>query len=421
MGDCCGYRQIPGGQDVRLHADFVYSILGSARLPGIQVSRTFRCDWILLPDLQLYSLAAGVCHCGRVRVSSGEEDQGEEPGVRVLLLAGGDSSEREVSLTSGASVCKALRELGHHVAPLDPASGQYLEEHEGKLMATSEGSAEATAIGSDIAYRGLIQAWTSDALVETDVVFIALHGGSGENGTIQCLLDLAGVPYTGSGMTASAAAMDKAMAKRLMEAVQVPTPRWGLCDIRVDEDVSEIAAEINHQFKTPLIIKPDDGGSTIGLTKVQTAEGIGPALRMAAEHGRKVLVEEYIAGRELTVAVFDGKAYPIVEIKPVNELYDYEAKYTKGKSEYVAPAEVDEKLGTEMQEAALRVYDAVGAAGLARVDFILGDAGDYYCLEINTLPGMTALSLAPMAMQVEGIDFPHMLQMMLESALRQKT
>lgn len=338
--------------------------------------------------------------------------------MRVLVLAGGDSSEREVSLNSGAAVCEALRELGHHVLAVDPSDGRSLIGEDGTFLITREEEPDETELPEVVESRGLVAALAGQGLVDVDVVLIALHGGAGENGVIQCLLDLAGVPYTGSGMAASAASMDKAMTKRLMASVDVPTPRWGLCRVLPDEDLTDIVQEIHHQFKLPLIVKPNDGGSTIGLTKVKTAEGIAAAMELAAKYGSNVLVEEFIKGREITVAVFDGKAYPLVEIRPTNELYDYEAKYTKGKSQYIAPAPVDEKTGTRMQEAALRVYDAVGAAGLARVDFILGEANDFYCLELNTLPGMTALSLAPMAMKCEGIQFPQMLQMMIESALR---
>ncbi len=336
--------------------------------------------------------------------------------MKILVLAGGDSNERDVSLDSGAAVCGSLQRLGHEVRALDPATGVELLDTDGEfLLPGARALADGLVPGASTEILKSLAARVDDA----EVVFIALHGGGGENGSIQNLLDLAAIRYTGSGRTASAVAMDKAIAKRVLASLDIATPDWELVRVDSDTDFKPVADEIAGRLSVPMIVKPNDGGSTIGLTKVTEANRLPEALEKAAEQSSQVLIEKYIAGRELTVAVFDGHAYPVVEIKPSSELYDYEAKYTKGKSEYVAPAEIDDSLSTALQEAATMLYEAIGCRGLARVDFILGADGRFYCLEVNTLPGMTELSLAPMAMKCEGIDFDKLVEMIVDSALKQ--
>jgi len=338
--------------------------------------------------------------------------------VRILVLAGGDSNEWAVSLDSGAAICHALKRLGHEVHAINPASGLNLIDAEGHFWLEDDSASDSDLV----THKGdlsLLANALSTTYADIDLVFIGLHGGGGEDGSIQNLLELAGKKYTGSDMSASAVAMNKAVAKRIMASVDVPTPRWKLYRVGVNEEFSQWADEIADEFGVPLIVKPNDGGSTIGLTKVKSVSDITEALRLAAEQSNEILVEAYIAGRELTVSVFDGKAYPLVEIKPVSGgLYDYEAKYTKGKSEYIAPADVDETLAVNIQQAAVRIYDAVGCIGLARVDFILNEKNLFFCLEINTLPGMTALSLSPMAVACEGIGFDQLVAMIIDSAMR---
>jgi len=337
--------------------------------------------------------------------------------VKVLVLAGGDSNERAVSLDSGAAICQALKRLGHEVQAIDSATGLNLIDSEVHLRLEDDSTSDAGPVTRRGSF-GHLTTTLSTNYANIDLVFIGLHGGGGENGSIQNLLELVGKKYTGSGMSASAVAMNKAVAKRIMASVDIPTPRWKLYRVREDDEVLQWTDEITDEFGFPLIVKPNDGGSTIGLTKVDNVSGITEALRLAAEQSNEILVEAYIAGRELTVSVFDGKAYPLVEIKPVGGLYDYEAKYIKGKSEYVAPADVDETLAANLQQAAVRIYDAVGCAGLARVDFILDKNNRFFCLEINTLPGMTALSLSPMAVACEGIGFDQLVAMIIDSAMR---
>lgn len=336
--------------------------------------------------------------------------------MKVLVLAGGDSGEREVSFNSGQAIVRSLQRQGHEVLAIDPANGKSLLGSEGQFLIEGSGAPDRRPVAASP--KALANSLAAADYKDVEVVLIALHGGAGENGTIQDLLHLAGKKYTGSNMAASAIAMDKAMAKRLMVSVDVPTPKWKLVEITDEASVPGLASEIANEFEPPVIVKPNDGGSTIGLTKVTTPEGLAPALRAASAHCYRVLVEDYIAGREITAAVLDGKAYPLVEIKPVSGLYDYEAKYTKGKSEYIAPAEIDDDVARKIQAAAVSVFNVIGASGLARIDFILAASGEFYCLELNSLPGMTDLSLAPMALKCEGIDFDDLVAMILDSALK---
>ncbi|UCD63242.1 MAG: D-alanine--D-alanine ligase [Candidatus Zixiibacteriota bacterium] len=337
--------------------------------------------------------------------------------MKVLLLAGGDSSERTVSLESGKAVYEALARLGHKVYAIDPSRGRSLLASDGAFIAIKpEATGKQTAIQTSKSWS-LSNALGSAGFTDIDVVFVALHGGSGENGKIQCLLDLAGKKYTGSNMAASAIAMDKAVAKRLCASEGIATPDWALYRTRGRKVDDRLVDEICHRFELPVIIKPNDGGSTIGLSKVDDESQVLPALTVAVKESSDVLVEKYIAGREITAAILDGKPLPLVEIKPKNKLYDYEAKYTKGKSDYIVPAEIDTDVGESISRAAVTIYSGIGASGLARVDFILDAENGFYFLELNTLPGMTELSLAPMAASSIGISFDDLIKKLIDSAI----
>ncbi|MBD3402415.1 D-alanine--D-alanine ligase [candidate division GN15 bacterium] len=337
--------------------------------------------------------------------------------MKVLLLAGGNSSERQVSLDSSAAIARALEQLGHQVDILDPASGERLQSDGKKLLPISGDPSAAVDITSapvaSPAFRQEIMAGRP----EWEVVFLGLHGGAGENGTIQNLLELAGLAYTGSNMTASAVAMDKAITKRVMQSLDMPTPAFAVYRIHAESYYERAAQEIAERFDLPVIVKPNDSGSTVGLTRVSEQSQMVEALRRCARESSNVLVEEYVAGREMTVAVLNGQALPVVEIRPKSGLYDYEAKYTKGKTEYVTPAPIDDAVAQQMQSAAVSLYDAIGAEGLARVDFILDDHDTAHCLELNTLPGMTELSLSPMAARAAGISFEQLVDRIVTSAM----
>jgi len=334
--------------------------------------------------------------------------------MKVLLLAGGDSNEREVSLTSGAAVCGALQRLGHEVVALDPGTARPLVTQEGKLVETlssEDGESESMASLPQVA-----EALSLDRYSNVDVVFIALHGGRGENGSIQNLLSMGGMKFTGSPMAASAVAMNKSISKRVMASLGIETPRWGLVERAGRDSVSNIADEINHQFGLPVIIKPNEGGSTIGLTLVKQAGKIADALDLAWQEGGAAMVEEYIEGRELTVSVLDSEPQPVVEIVPKSGLYDYEAKYTKGMSEYIVPAEITDEAASQLMTDAVQLYDAIGARGLARVDFLMAETTRTYCLELNTVPGLTELSLAPMALKANGVSFDQLIERLISTA-----
>ncbi|MCM2271587.1 MAG: D-alanine--D-alanine ligase [candidate division Zixibacteria bacterium] len=335
--------------------------------------------------------------------------------MNILLLGGGNSSENQVSLNSSKAMYESLVRLGHSVLAIDPSSGRLLIGTDGQFNAQLPHDQPNKPVADP--QRSLTAALGSPEMGKVDLVVLGLHGGAGENGTIQALLDLAGIKYTGSGMAASAIAMNKAVTKRLFESDAIPTPAWLLIKYTGEACEARAAAEIAHRFTFPVIIKPNDGGSTVGLTKVKAASEIPAALRAAAAEGDRILVEEFIQGRELTVAVLDGEALPVVEIRPKNELYDYQAKYTKGMSEYIAPAEIDSSLAVEIQRSAVKAYEVVTATGLARVDFMLAPDGRFYCLEVNTLPGMTNLSLAPMAAKCVGMDFDALMARIIKSAL----
>jgi D-alanine-D-alanine ligase len=338
--------------------------------------------------------------------------------MKMLLLAGGISNEREVSLASGRAVYEALKRLGHTVFVIDTANGKSLLTNDGKFIDAGSSNGQPSAALRRTSPMTLAKSIASPAFRDIDVVFLALHGGRGENGSIQNLLSMSGKAYTGSNMEASAIAMNKSISKRLYTSVGIGTPQWELCRIRNGEVDYETINKIDGKFNYPLIVKPNDGGSTLGLSKVDDVSQLRPAILKAAEETQFVLVETFISGREMTVSVFDGKAFPVVEIVPVSGLYDYEAKYTKGKSEYIAPAEISAELAKGLQEAAEKAYDVTGAEGLARVDFILDDNNEFHCLEVNTLPGMTELSLAPMAAKAAGVEFDELVQKQIDLALK---
>jgi len=337
--------------------------------------------------------------------------------MRILLLAGGDSSEKDVSFRSGAAIFDSLKRLGHEVIAVNPSGGKSLIGANGQYVAALPASGGAvTASGSET--KELSTTLWGTSFRDVDLVFLGLHGGSGENGTIQSLLDLCGVKYTGSGMAASAIAMDKSITKRLFVSDSIKTPNWELYRWRDETDNQRFAADISAKFSLPVIVKPNNGGSTVGLTKVKDRSQLVPAIELCVKESKEILVEEFIAGRELTVAVIDGEPLPLVEIVPKNELYDYEAKYTKGMTEYIAPAKVEASLASEIQQAAVKAFNVIGCSGLARIDFILAPDGGFYCLEVNTLPGMTNLSLAPMAAKVEGMSFDDLVTKIAASALK---
>jgi D-alanine-D-alanine ligase len=325
--------------------------------------------------------------------------------MKVLVLMGGSSTERKVSLATGANVAQALLNRGHEVIALDPARGERLELETLAPREIGE-SAPSFVPGEE---RSLILA-RDPSLGEADVVFLALHGGIGEDGTVQAVLDLAGVPYTGSGMLASALAMDKAKAKAMFRAARIPTPRGRLLAVRQEGiDPGSLGG-------FPLVVKPNTQGSSVAVHIVKSAEGMEAALDDAFQYG-PVLVEEFVSGREITVGVLGGKALPVVEVIPREGFYDYKHKYTKGETRYEVPAQIPKSVATEAARLAELAYTCLGCGGVARVDFRLDSEGQLFCLEVNTIPGMTEVSLVPMAAKEAGISYEELVDRLVQLAV----
>ena len=296
------------------------------------------------------------------------------PKLNITVMLGGPSAEREVSLRSGAAVAKALRSLGHAVTELDPRTPD----------------------------------WNLPA--ETDVVFLALHGTYGEDGTVQKQLDLLGVPYTGCDAEASRIAFDKVLTKQSCIEAGVPTPKF----VTVHASSEPFPAN----FSVPFVVKPSRQGSSVGLQFVERAEDWPAALVVALKFDSEVLVEEKIIGRETTVGILDGKALPVVEVRPHNGVYDAHSKYTPGATDYFCPADFDAATTKRIQIAALGAFRAVGGRDYARVDVMVRADGSPVVLEVNTLPGMTETSLLPKAAAAAGINFAELCQRMVDLALK---
>lgn len=291
---------------------------------------------------------------------------------------GGTSLEREVSLISGKAIVEVCRKLGYDTIPLT-LNGNIIE-----LLPD---------------------------LKKVDLVFIALHGGEGENGSIQGFLKELGIKYNGSGVLASALGMDKNISKVLSQSIGILTPKWKLFNTLEDS--------LKYNPKSfPVVVKPNDGGSTIGLTIVHKANEMEAALCYADDNGNGILIEDYIPGRELTVTILGGMVYPIVEIVPSHESYDYECKYTEGMSDYICPANLSKSQTESIQKMSINFYNLLQCRGYGRVDFRLDPDGTPWLLELNTLPGMTATSLVPKAVAAEGILFSELIQMIINESLK---
>jgi D-alanine-D-alanine ligase len=328
--------------------------------------------------------------------------------LTVALLLGGTSPEREVSKSSGKSVLTALRDLDYKVKVADPAYGLNQPQDERKFF-TKENY-------TDITNRNYLDLINSSFFDDVDVAFLALHGRWGEDGTIQSLLELRGIKYTGSKILASALAMDKSATKIMFRHHGVPTPNWFTVSHK-ENDINLIKAKIKNELGYPCIIKPNDQGSTVGLTLCKEETFIEEAIKKALEFSSKALIEEYIPGRELTIAVIDQNPLQVLEIKPKSGLYDYESKYTHGKTEYIVPAEIPQDLSDNLRKHALTAFNSAGCESYGRVDFRLTDDNKFYCLEINTLPGMTSTSLVPKMAQAAGMTFEDLIDKIVKNSL----
>jgi D-alanine-D-alanine ligase len=325
---------------------------------------------------------------------------------------GGTSSERDVSLASGIRVAEALRSRGHDVTAVDPARGPISSDQQralvsGQVVQSVPPTPETLRQLAREALPRLVS--TLPRRGDTDVVFIGLHGGSGEDGTIQSLLDLTGVPYTGSGHLPSALAMDKEVTKQLFRQGGVGTADWMMAPAT--------AEQVRAALGFPVIVKPSKQGSTVGLSIVKKPAELQPAIVEAFRHDDEVMIEQFIAGRELTVGILGDEALPVGEIIPKHEIYDYECKYTPGMAEEKFPAALSEQHTLRVQDEAKRAFRALKLGGCARIDFRMAADGTFYCLEANTLPGMTQTSLIPQAAAAAGISFPVLCERIVQLAL----
>lgn len=295
---------------------------------------------------------------------------------KVAVLFGGRSAEREVSLKSGNAVLAALLRSGVDAHAFDPAERDL----------------------SDLKKE------------QYDRVFIALHGRGGEDGTVQGALELLGIPYTGSGVMASAIAMDKWRTKLVWQAAGLPVPEYEA--LTAPTDWNAVADHLD----LPLFVKPASEGSSVGVTKVKTVEALPAAYAEAAKHDRVVIAESFVSGGEYTASILNGRALPVIKIEPASEFYDYEAKYLRDDTRYVCPCGLSTEDEAEMQRLALEAFELIGGQGWGRVDFLRDEAGKAYLLEINTAPGMTDHSLVPMSARQAGIGFEELVVQILEGA-----
>ena len=342
---------------------------------------------------------------------------------KITLFLGGSSSERDVSLASGIRIAQALRERGYDVRPVDPASGPLTPEAEKALL--SGGVVKSTPPSQDelrkMARESLPRLVRNiPSPDEADAVFLGLHGGYGEDGTIQALLDVVGVPYTGSGHLASAIAMDKDVSKQLFRRADVPTADWVLLPLsewRATRGKGQLDGWIK-RLGLPLIVKPSKEGSTVGLSVVKKAADLSTAIDESFKFDDETMIETFIPGREITVCILGGDALPVGEIIPKHEIYDYECKYTPGMAVEEFPARLSKTETARVQDLAQRAFSALKLRGCARIDFRMSSTdGEFYCLEANTLPGMTGTSLAPQAAAAAGISFPEFCEKIVRLAL----
>jgi D-alanine-D-alanine ligase len=329
--------------------------------------------------------------------------------LKIAVLFGGDSMERDVSIASAAQVVGALRGRGHDVVAYDSGRGRLTAADEQRLFASKIDKAPP----DKRAVTSLPTVVSAPDLADVDVVFLAMHGGSGEDGTVQALLDLAGIPYTGSGKLGSALGWDKDIAKRLFLAAGVPTPDWLMTPVAASDAVARLGL--------PLIVKPNGQGSTVGLTLVKSAADLEAALELAGGFDSAVMLERYIDGRELTVGILEDRPLAVGEIiVRTGPIFDYAAKYQVGGAEEIFPAKITAEQTARAQDLALRVHRALKLETYSRVDFRMDAEGNLWCLEVNTLPGLTAASLLPRAAAAVGIEFPELCERICRGALARR-
>ena len=346
--------------------------------------------------------------------------------MKIVVLAGGLSSERDVSILSGSKVAEALRSRGHQVVLLDVFMGYEEDECDiDSLFANNYDFTDHAVIGTeapDIAAvkkmrKNQSPVYFGDHVIEicraADITFLGLHGGEGEDGSVQAALKLYGIQYTGSDMLGAAIAMHKGVTKGIFLNCEVPTPRS-----RVYKRAFMEEGYLDDWTFFPCVVKPCSAGSSVGVQIVAERESFVAAVGAAFRYDDDVLVEEYIKGREFSVGILGGKALPVIEIIPKSGWYDYENKYQAGATEEICPAQLDEKIAQKMQREAEHAFEMLRLKVYGRVDFLLDARNRLYCLEANTLPGMTPMSLLPQEAAAAGIDYPDLCEKIIELSLK---
>ncbi|MDY4692357.1 MAG: D-alanine--D-alanine ligase [Blautia sp.] len=341
--------------------------------------------------------------------------------MKIVVLAGGTSTERTISIISGTGICRALRQKGHRAVLVDifcglekvnwedPFPDQYDVEAASSYMTGFNGQIEQMKKERKSFFGPNVLKLCELA----DIVFLGLHGANGEDGKVQAAFDLMGIKYTGTGYLSSAMAMDKGITKQMFLLNHVPVPRG--ISMRKEEMTRDVSA-LGLSF--PVVVKTCCGGSSVGVYIVNDQKEYEKALEDAYSYEEEVVVEEYIKGREFSVGVVDGKAYPVIEIQPLEGFYDYRNKYQPGSTIETCPADLSPELTGKMQHYAEEGARALSMEGYCRLDFIMKENGDMYCLEANTLPGMTPTSLLPQEAQVLGMDFAALCEELIRISLK---
>ena len=340
--------------------------------------------------------------------------------MKIVVLAGGISTERDVSIVSGVKVCGALREKGHRAILVDVYFGiEQVDWEEAFPNSYSVEEAAAYIRGFNSAVeeekRNRKEFFGKNVLEickAADIVFLALHGENGENGKVQAAFDLFGIDYTGSGYLGSALAMDKGLSKQIFWENDIPTPDGIIVHRADDKKTLE-----EYGVKLPCVVKPSCGGSSVGVSIARTKEEFEKAMKEAFSYEEEVLIEDFIEGREFSVGVVNAVAYPIIEIAPIQGFYDYHNKYQPGCTVETCPADLPEEQSRQMKAYAVKAYESLKLESYGRIDFMMDKEGKIYCLEANTLPGMTPTSLLPQEAAALGMSFADLCEKLVEVSL----
>lgn len=328
--------------------------------------------------------------------------------INVALIVGGASTERDVSKLSGKEIYDALNKLGYSYKIIDPAYGINQPQNDEDFFSEKN--------YFPVSERNYLTAIDSNLFDDIDVAFLALHGKWGEDGTIQSLLKMRGIKFTGSDVLPSSLSMNKWMSKVIFKQNDIKVPEGFLVE-KNKYVLNDLIIKIKNTFKFPVVVKPNDEGSTFGLSVCQNESDFEKALNFSFQYSSNTLIEKFISGREITVGILEQTVLPVLEIKPKHNLYDYECKYTHGMSEYIVPADIPENIFGAIQEKTLVAFNSLGCKSYARVDFRLDENNNFYCLELNTLPGMTSTSLLPKMAKAIGISYENLVDKIIKIAI----